>query len=96
MPLYGGGRRSNKYLVDHMLLRLGKWMRIMGRTRNKDKIELFLNGVEHISIGDLRKHCRKLNLSFKSVGRVIKEKVSNGTLKYGLDLDGKKFVMKKQ
>lgn len=30
MPLYGGGRRSNKYLVDHMLLRLGKWMRIMG------------------------------------------------------------------
>ena len=71
-------------------------MRILRRTRNKDKIELFLNGVEHISLGDLRKHCKELNLSFRSVGKVIKEKVSNGTLKYGLDLDGKKFVMKKQ
>ncbi|MCL4348177.1 MAG: hypothetical protein M1159_03650 [Candidatus Thermoplasmatota archaeon] len=71
-------------------------VRILKRTRNKDKIELFLNGVEHISLGDLRKHCKELNLSFRSVGKVIKEKVSNGTLKYGLDLDGKKFVMKKQ
>ena len=57
---------------------------------------MVLKGVDHISPEDLRKNCKELNLSYRSVGKVIKEKVSNGTLKYGLDLDGKKFVMKKQ
>ena len=70
-------------------------VRTLRRIRNKDKIKLFLSGIEHMSLTDLRKHCKDLNLSFRSTGKVIKEMVSNGNLKYGLDLDGKKFVMRK-
>ncbi len=70
-------------------------VRRLRRIRNKDQIESFLNGIDHLYLGDFRKRCKELNLSFRAALKLMKEKVSEGTLKYGLDLNGKKFVMKK-
>ncbi|MHB8360557.1 MAG: hypothetical protein ACYDDC_01995 [Thermoplasmataceae archaeon] len=63
--------------------------------RRKEQINEFLKKIDHISLKNLRKNCRKNRFSYRSVRRTISEKMRTGEITYGYDLDGKKYFLKK-
>ncbi|MHB1662964.1 MAG: hypothetical protein ACYCSG_03920, partial [Thermoplasmataceae archaeon] len=82
-------------LVPVIIIGIFFMVTVARRDRSRDRISAFLRTMDHCSIKDLKKRCRKQNLSFRQAKKVIPKMISSGELAYGKDLDGRKFIIKK-
>ena len=82
-------------LVPVIIIGIFFMVTVARRDRSRDRISDFLRSMDHCSIKDLKKRCRKQNFSFRQAKKVIPKMISSGELAYGKDLDGRKFIIKK-